>query len=51
MIANDIQFKKDCLRRHYENTDRAKALTVYADLKTKEAKRKYKKRINHAKGV
>lgn len=47
---NDLQFKKDCLRRHYENMDKSKALFVLGELTTKESKRKFKKRVNHAHG-
>jgi len=50
MIADDIQFKKDCLRRHYESLDRPKALLIHGELTTKAAKRKFKKRVNYAHG-
>jgi len=50
MIINDEKFRKECLYRHYVNMDRAKALTVYGELTTKESKRKFKKRVNYAHG-
>jgi len=50
MIASDIQFKKDCLKRYYQSLDRNDALRVYKELTTKEAKRKFKKRVNTAQG-
>lgn len=50
MIANDLQFKKDCLFRHYEKIDKPKALFILGGLTTKEAKRRFKKRVNTAHG-
>lgn len=50
MITNDEQFRKECLRRHYENMDKPKALLIHGGLTTKEAKRKFKKRVNTAHG-
>jgi hypothetical protein len=44
------QYRKECLRRHYENMDKPRALRVLSELKTKNAKRVFKKRINYAKG-
>lgn len=49
MIANDEQRRKNCLRRHYENMNKTRSLKLMSQL-TKEAKRKFKKRINYAKG-
>ena len=50
MTTNDEQHRKDCLRRHYESLDKSKALLVLGGLTTKEAKRKFKKRVNTAHG-
>jgi len=46
---NDLQFKKDCLRRHYENMSSMRAKALMRNLnKTKKAI--FIKRINYAKG-
>jgi len=47
--VNDLQFKRECLRRHYENMDKSRALLLMGKLnKTKKAI--FVKRINYAKG-
>lgn len=50
MINIDEQHRKSCLRRYYENMDKAKALSVLGNLSAKKAKAIFKKRINYAKG-
>lgn len=49
MISNDNQFRKECLRRHYENMDKGHALRFAGSLGVG-AKRIFIKRINVAKG-
>lgn len=49
MITNDEQHRKDCLRRHYFNMDKGRALRLIGELnKTKKAI--FVNRINDAKG-
>jgi hypothetical protein len=49
MITNDEQHRKDCLRRHYEDMDKVRALDLMGEL-GKKAKAIFVKRINYAKG-
>lgn len=55
MITDDIQFKKDCLRRYYADMDDNKAKRLKSQYETKKGKPTKKskifvKRINYAKG-
>ena len=49
MIINDEQHRKDCLRRHYFNMDKGRALKLMGEL-NKKRKAIFVKRINYAKG-
>ena len=46
---DDLQHKKDCLRRHYYEMDRGRALGIAGSLGVG-AKRIFIKRVNYAKG-
>ena len=46
---DDLQFKKDCLRRHYENMSSMRAKALMRTL-SKAKKAIFIKRINYAKG-
>lgn len=49
MKNSDIQFKRECLWRHYKNMDKYRALKLMGGL-TVDAKCTFIRRINHAKG-
>ena len=49
MIPSDDQFRRECLRRHYENMDKSRALKLMGEL-SKAKKDIFIKRINYAKG-
>jgi len=55
MIVDDIQFKKDCLRRYYADMDISKAKRLKSKYETDKGKptaksRAFVKRVNVAKG-
>jgi len=47
--VNDLQFKKDCLRRHYEDMNSMRAKALMRNLNKKNTAI-FIKRINYAKG-
>ena len=49
MTSNDEQHRKQCLRRHYENMDKSRALLLSGSLGIG-AKKIFIKRVNFAKG-
>lgn len=50
MNNSDEQYRRQCLRRHYEKMDKSRALNLISDLSSNAKKTIFKKRINYAKG-